>query len=197
MSAWNWGMAWVGLLPLMGSILIWTLPESPRWLVQERKQNEAAQSLRKLRQSNDIESELVEIQEEETASNKKDLGIGEVLSSSEFRWPLITSLVLNAIQQLSGINAVRNNSFFLFRNILFAKVFFYSEETFSLAGLRDEKVLWGILATGVINLIATLVALKLIELLGRRPLIIWPLAGIIVIMICLTIFLVINVKYKN
>ncbi|CAF4077615.1 unnamed protein product [Rotaria sp. Silwood2] len=177
-NAWNWGMSWVGLLSLMGSIFIWTLPESPRWLVQERKQNEAAQSLRKLRQSNDIEAELVEIEEEETASNKRDLGIGKVLSSNEFRWPLITSLVLNAIQQLSGINAV----------------FFYSGDMFSVAGLRDEKVFWGILATGIINLIATIVALKLIELLGRRPLIIWPLAGIIIVMIGLTILIVLNAK---
>ncbi len=65
---------------------------------------------------------------------------------------------------------------------------------FSVAGLRDEKVFWGILATGIINLIATLVALKLIELLGRRPLIIWPLAGIIVIMISLTVLIVLNVR---
>lgn len=105
-SAWNWGMSWVGLFPLMGAVLIWMLPESPRWLIQERRQNEAAQSLRKLRQSNDIEGELVEIQQEEAASNKENLSILQVLSSTEFRWPLITSLVLNATQQLSGINAV-------------------------------------------------------------------------------------------
>jgi len=115
-------MAWTGLLSLMGCVLIWILPESPRWLIQERKQNEAVQSLRKLRQSNDVEAELVEIQEEQMAANKQDLGIGQVLSSSEFRWPLITSLILNAIQQLSGINAVKKTitlCFFLYRNVFF------------------------------------------------------------------------------
>jgi len=128
-------MAWVGLLPLMGSILIWTLPESPRWLVQEQKQNEAAQSLRKLRQSNDIEAELVEIQGEETAAIKEDLGISKVLLASEFRWPLITSLTLNAIQQLSGINAVKkqNSLFFvLYINILFERYFSIREICFLL-----------------------------------------------------------------
>jgi len=117
-------MAWVGLLPLIGCTLIWTLPESPRWLIKERKQNEAAQSLRKLRQSNDIEGELVEIEEGETAANKQDLKINQVLSSSEFRWPLITSLALNAIQQLSGINAVRKTAIlfsFLDRNVFLLK----------------------------------------------------------------------------
>lgn len=110
LSAWNWGMAWVGFLSLIGSLLIWTLPESPSWLVQERRRNDAAQSLRKLRQSNDIENELNEIQEEDIASNKQDLGISKVLGSNEFRWPLITSLMLNGIQQLSGINAVEKIS---------------------------------------------------------------------------------------
>lgn len=107
-------MAWVGVFPLIGSILIWKLPESPLWLVQERKQNEAVQALRKLRQSNNVESELVEMQEEETADNKKELGIVNVLKLKEFRWPLITSLVLNGIQQLSGINAVKNGFTVLF-----------------------------------------------------------------------------------
>jgi len=110
-------MAWTGLLSFMGCVLIWMLSESPRWLIQERKQNEAVQSLRKLRQSNDVEAELVEIQEEQMAANKQDLGIGQVLSSSEFRWPLITSLTLNAIQQLSGINAVKKQLLFVFFNI--------------------------------------------------------------------------------
>ena len=103
-------MAWVGILPLIGSILIWTLPESPRWLIQQGKQNKAAQSLHKLRCNIDIEKELVEIQQEENVANKQQLGIGKVLLSPEFRWPLITSLILNAIQQLSGINAVRKRT---------------------------------------------------------------------------------------
>lgn len=68
---------------------------------------------------------------------------------------------------------------------------------FNMAGLTDGKVFWGILATGVINLIATLVALKLIEVLGRRPLIIWPLAAIIAVMVALTIIIVINVSSKK
>ena len=66
-----------------------------------------------------------------------------------------------------------------------------------MAGLREEKVFWGILATGVVNLIATLAALKLIELLGRRPLIVWPLAVAILVMICLTILIVLNVNTKK
>ena len=68
---------------------------------------------------------------------------------------------------------------------------------FTLAGLRDDKVFWGILSTGVINLIATLIALKLIELLGRRPLIIWPLVAISLVMVTLTILIVINVRYND
>lgn len=129
-------MAWVGLLPLMGCALIWILPESPRWLVQERRPNEAAQSLRKLRQSNDIEAELIEIQEEETAANKQDLGIFQVLSSREFRWPLITSLVLNAIQQLSGINAVKFKINFLCFSLMEKNTLLFSCQGLLLFGIN-------------------------------------------------------------
>jgi hypothetical protein len=41
--------------------------------------------------------------------------------------------------------------------------------------LLEDKVYWGILSTGIVNLIATIVTLKLIELFGRRPLILYPL----------------------
>ena len=101
-------MAWVGLFSLVGCFLIWTLPESPRWLVQERERNEAAVSLRHLRRSNLIEAELEEIERQEASVTTQDLSFYTMCSSIRFRWPLVTSVALNAIQQLSGINTVRS-----------------------------------------------------------------------------------------
>ncbi|CAF1525595.1 unnamed protein product, partial [Didymodactylos carnosus] len=132
--------------------------------------------LRRLRQSNDIEQELIEIQTEENTQSTKNLNLIELLRHSRFKWPIITSLVLNAIQQLSGINAV----------------FFYSGDMFSAAGLKEEKIFYGILATGVINLLATLLSLRLIELLGRRPLIIWPMTLIVLLMVVLCVLVEVN-----
>jgi len=109
-STWNWGMSWIGLFSLAGCFLIWTLPESPRWLVQEQERNEAAASLRILRQSNLIEAELDEIERQEATVATQDISMYTMFISPRFRWPLWTSIALNAVQQLSGINTVRRKS---------------------------------------------------------------------------------------
>jgi MFS family permease len=59
-------------------------------------------------------------------------------------------------------------------------------------GLLEDKFYWGILSTGMVNLISTMIALKLIEFYGRRPLILYPLIIITFIMILLCIFIEIN-----
>lgn len=66
-------------------------------------------------------------------------------------------------------------------------MFFYSSATFSAIGFVEDKVYWGIISTGIINLISTLASIKLVELFGRRPLILYPLAMIIFIMILLCV----------
>ncbi|CAF1206134.1 unnamed protein product [Adineta steineri] len=174
---WNWGMSWAGLFSLAGCFLIWTLPESPRWLVQEHERNRAAESLRILRQSNYIEAELDEIVRQEATAVTQHVSICSMFTTTRFRWPLLTSIALNAIQQLCGINSV----------------FFYSSETFSLIGFVEDKVYWGIISTGFINLVATIVSEKFVELFGRRPLILYPLGIITFIMILLCVFIQIHI----
>ncbi|CAF3400833.1 unnamed protein product [Rotaria socialis] len=172
-STWNWGMSWIGLFSLAGCVLIWTLPESPRWLVQDHQRDAAARSLRTLRQNNLIEAELDEIERQEATAAMQDKSIYCMCFSPRFRWPLLTSITLNAVQQFSGINSV----------------FFYSSTTFSEIGFVEDKVYWGILSTGIINLIATIGALKLVESFGRRSLILYPLVMIIFVMILLCVFI--------
>jgi hypothetical protein len=99
-------MSWVGLFSLGGCFLIWTLPESPRWLVQEHERNEAAESLRILRKNNLIMAELDEIERQEATVVTQNISIYTMFISARFRWPLLTSIALNAVQQLSGINTV-------------------------------------------------------------------------------------------
>jgi hypothetical protein len=100
-------MSWIGLFSFAGCFLIWTLPESPRWLVQEHERNKASESLRILRQTNLIDTELDEIEQEETTTvTVQNISIYTMFISKRFRWPLLTSIALNAVQQFSGINTV-------------------------------------------------------------------------------------------
>ena len=61
-------------------------------------------------------------------------------------------------------------------------------------GFSEDKVYWGIISTGIINLIATAAALKLVETFGRRPLILYPLAIMTCLMIPLCIFVEIHIR---
>ena len=99
-------MSWIGLFALAGCVLIWTLPESPRWLMQEQERNQAAESLRILRQTNMIDAELDEIERQEATLSDRDVSILALFTSIRFRWPTLTSITLNAVQQLCGINTV-------------------------------------------------------------------------------------------
>ena len=59
-------------------------------------------------------------------------------------------------------------------------------------GFVNEKVYWSGLSTGLTNLVATIASIKLIEKFGRRPLVVYPLALTVIIMILLCVFLQIN-----
>ncbi len=106
-STWNWGMSWAGIFSFAGCLLIWTLPESPRWLVQDHHIAEAALSLRNLRRSNLINAELDEIERQEATVGTEDVSLYTMCVSARFHWPLLTSIALNVAQQFSGINTVR------------------------------------------------------------------------------------------
>jgi hypothetical protein len=90
-------------------------PESPKALIIKNKDREAAENaLKFLRNDDDVEQELAEIEDElnQNDSSQSQFGLLDLFSSKELRWPLITAVVLNIAQQLSGINAV-NNFFFI------------------------------------------------------------------------------------
>lgn len=72
------------------------------------------------------------------------------------------------------------------------KIFFYSTGTFSNIGFIEDKVYWSALATGLANLIATIVLIRVVESVGRRPLVLYPLILIFIIMILLCVFTQIN-----
>lgn len=96
----------------------------------------------------------------------------------ELTWPLITSVVICSIQQFSGINAV----------------FFYSSDIFKDASISVDNIQYAILMTGVVNILATFVCIPLIERLGRKPLLVYPMAVMLVDFILLTALLALKVK---
>ncbi len=101
-----------------------------------------------------------------------------LFSQRELRWPMITSLTIQVTQQLCGINAV----------------FFYSISIFTSARIPAEYIEYAIVATGLVNVVATIGCIPLIDRLGRKPLLVWPMLLMIVDFALLTVCLNVSIR---
>ena len=148
-----------GLLFLAGLAF---LPESPRWFVLKGFPDEARASLRRLRAEGwNVDGELAEMVRTAEAATGRKTGYRALLEPA-IRPALIVAVGLFFLQQLSGINAV----------------IYYAPEIFGHAGF--DSVTTQMLATvgvGTVNLLTTVLAMVLIDRIGRRRLLIVGFAG--------------------
>lgn len=77
------------------------------------------------------------------------------------------------------------------------KVFFYSSVIFKDAGISDEYIQYAILSTGVVNVLTTIVCVPLIDKLGRKPLLIYPMVFMIIDFVCLILLLTFKVHFNK
>ena len=69
------------------------------------------------------------------------------------------------------------------------KVFFYSEKIFKGAGIGPENIQYAVALTGIVNVIMTIICVPLIDRLGRKPLLVYPMILIVIDFILMTVFL--------
>ena len=158
---WRW-MFGLGAVP--GAVLLLAmlaLPETPRWLAGHGRTEEARAVLRRAVATElDVEAELALLRRDLTREGH-ELG-WRGLAEGAVRLPLIIGVGLAILQQVTGINTV----------------IYYAPMIFQAAGFVSASA--SILATagvGVVNLLMTLVAIRLIDRRGRRGLLLWGLAG--------------------
>ena len=142
------------------------MPESPRLLVSHSLIDRARAVLRKIRGTDNIEAELQDIRQ----SLAQQSGRWAELRNPLVRPALIVGVGLAVFQQITGINTV----------------IYYAPTIFQFAGLKSASV--SILATvgvGIINVLMTLVAMWIIDRVGRRPLLMTGLIGMILSLVIL------------
>lgn len=158
---WRWML---GLAVIPGALLavgMLPMPESPRWLVKRGREDDARAVLEHVRGSGDPTAELNEIR---TDLAREGTASWSDLLAPDVRGALVVGVGLAVFQQVTGINAV----------------IYYAPQIFQSAGFTSDSVALGAtIGVGVINVLATFIAIGLVDRAGRKPLLIAGVLGMI------------------
>lgn len=159
-TEWRWQLGVSGIPALLFLIALFGIPRSPRWLVMQRRLDEASDVLRRTGVP-DVKAEMDEIVASvhlERAASK------ERLFSRKYAKPIFLAITVGMFCQLSGINAI----------------LYYLNDIFRLAGASTMSGNLQAVAVGAMNLVATLAAMAVIDHFGRRKLLLTGTAGLVI-----------------
>ena len=151
-TGWRW-MFWAEIIPAsFFFILMFFVPESPRWLAKNGSEKEVENILAKIGGESYAKNEYDSIKETLDSETGK-VNFRELFKPG-LKKVLIIGIVLAVFQQWSGINVIFN----------------YAEEVFKAAGYDVSDILFNIVITGSVNLIFTFIAIYTVDKLGRKSL---------------------------
>jgi SP family arabinose:H+ symporter-like MFS transporter len=165
-EAWNVETGWrymlgSGTIPAaLFLVLLFIVPESPRWLVKKGRYHDALDTLEKVNGIGEGKNVLNEIKE----SLGQEVGTLSDLFSKRLKPALVIGVVLALFSQITGINAI----------------IYYAPEIFKQIGFASESALMQTVLIGTINTVFTFVAIWLIDQAGRKTLLQWGVAGMVV-----------------
>ncbi len=152
-DAWRW-MFIAGAVPaVVYGWIAFVLPESPRFLVLRGNDDAARSVFRSIAPDDDIEREIRDIRqaiEEDRLSERRGALRGHALGLKPVLW---VGIALSVFQQFVGINVI----------------FYYSTTLWKSVGFREEDSLTISVVTSITNILVTLIAIALVDRVGRRP----------------------------
>lgn len=165
-NTWRWMLGLEVLPALAYFLLLFTLPESPRWLTLKNRVEEARSVLHKLFDKSEVETQLEEIEETVAAEEPPLSAKIKMLFSPALKLSLAIGLIAGISQQVTGVNAI----------------YFYAPSVFEQSGVGTNAAFMQSVWIGIINVIFTVVAMIFIDRLGRKPLLIAGLTGVVISM---------------
>ena len=155
--AWRWMFGVMAFPAALFFLLLFLVPESPRWLVKKSLVGKAREVLQNIGAAN-VEAELADI----VASLKGEAGQGVTkLFQKKYRFAILCGVLLAVFNQLSGINVIM----------------YYAPMIFEKAGASADASMLQAVAVGATNMVFTIVAMFFIDKLGRKTLLLIGAVG--------------------
>lgn len=163
---WRWMLGSEAVVSFVYFILLFFVPQSPRWLVENNRTEDAKEVLNKIGDEANSIKVLAEIQMNMTSKEK---GGWAYFKKPGMMLALIVGVALSAFQQFVGINAV----------------LYYAPEIFNHMGYDSDSSYIQTVIGGGVNFVFTIVAIYTIDRFGRKPLLLWgsALMGIFMILL--------------
>ena len=159
---WRWMLGLETLPAVLYFAFLFIVPESPRWLVMKGRKAEGLSVMQKAAGSAAAEKELEEINRSLAADIHREKAPIREIFLPAMRLVLTIGIVIAVIQQITGINAV----------------FFYAPMIFEQSGIGTDASFSQAILVGIVNLVFTVIAIGLIDRLGRKPLLLAGLTGV-------------------
>ncbi|KUM42495.1 sugar porter family MFS transporter [Pseudomonas sp. EpS/L25] len=150
-EAWRWMLGIIAVPGVLFLIGVFALPDSPRWLIMAGRKQEAIKVLHKLRGDEKvIQQEVAEIEEQLKVPQK---GWSLFKENPNFRRSVGLGVLLQVVQQFTGMNVVM----------------YYAPRIFEGMGYDTAAQMWFTAAVGLTNVLATFIAIFLVDKWGRKP----------------------------
>lgn len=151
-GSWRWMLGIITIPAVLLFIGVLFLPGSPRWLAARGRYREAQKVLDMLRSSSEqVRKELDEIRE---SLKIKQSGWALFKDNANFRRALFLGVLLQVVQQFTGMNVIM----------------YYAPKIFGIAGFTSTaNQMWGTVIVGLVNVLATFIAIGLVDRWGRKP----------------------------
>ncbi len=148
---WRWMLGIIAIPGALFLVGVFFLPYSPRWLMMRGRKQEAEQVLQKLRgNAQEVGKEISDIEEQLKTPQR---GWHLFQQNSNFRRSVGLGVLLQVMQQLTGMNVVM----------------YYAPRIFESMGYNTESQMWFTAVVGLVNVLATFIAIAFVDKLGRKP----------------------------
>jgi MFS family permease len=161
--AWRWMLGIEAVPAALWFLFLFSVPESPRWQVMRGRVEAARRGLKRIKPEHRVEPELREILASFEAVRERFFDRMREVFLPAMRLPMAIGLIAAVAQQVTGVNAI----------------YFYAPTIFEQSGVGTNAAFFQATLIGVINVVFTVVAMLLIDRVGRRPLLLVGLAGIV------------------